>query len=455
MGRIAWTGTLALALLMAGCGGDDKVDKTADAGDPDGAGIVTSVTGTVNTLESPIEEGKGQILLDLFHTDRAINQKVKVKLIGVEPNNSAKGEGNQDFTLSPGLYTGEISYSESDLAGGFEGTLTGLKVSAGVQTRYAVKVKAPVGLLRFRFSRVVPRQREPQRVTDVSELEIFRDGDDMDLTGSFWKGPAGEWLALPAGTYHVRATIKLPDAPSLTEWYRDIVVEPGLARNDQDINLGREENGVRLEAFNFGKEVNNQTAVYFFAQGANTSTAVAKASGAAGQLIKADPGLYDVMVVYKPDPRQPDLSGTQLLQAFEVPERGGVRRQIDIERPLGLIRLAVTAGEEDISDEVELRVMREGADRFAGSPVLDEVGVSSHPIPVGTYDIYVTAPASGDREERQQSFPGIQVTNGAVWQQAFDAAGDATWSAEAIKAPAAPPKPLDWRSAPTPEGRSG
>ncbi len=414
MGRMLRTAALAVGLLMVGCGGGEKVDKSADAGDPDGSGIVTGVTGVVNPLETPSAEGTGTLLLDIFHTDRAINQKAKVKIQAVEGDARAKGEGNQDFELPPGLYTAEIEYKESDLSGKHKGSLTGLKVSAGVETRYSVKVAAPIGLLRFKFARVVAGQREPQKVTDQAELEVFRAEDDPDLTGAFWTGPAGEWLALPVGTYHAKATLKLEDGP-VTEWYRDLVIEEKLARNDQDITLARDDDGVRIDAFNFGKDVNDHASVYFFSPGADTQTAVAKASGAAGKLVKVDPGTYDIMVVYQPDPRQPDLSGSQLLAGFVVPERGGVRRQVDIERELGLLRVSVKAGEEDVNDAVELRVMREGADLDAGSPVLDEVGVSEHPLPAGTYDIYLTLP-------------------------------------EAVKNPAAPPRAVEWRQAAKPAG---
>jgi len=377
---------LFLTVLLPACGGDDGSPAgPVTAVTPLGAGIVAEVSGSVEHLGKEDPGTDGILLVDVFHTDRAINQKVKVKIYPEGGGGAlASAGGNEDITVPAGNYRAAIVYDESELAGGYKGSISGLVVTAGYRSRYRVKVEAPVGLLRMQFQQPDGPMRPPVKINDKVTLAVFKGGEDPDLSGVLWSGPAGSWIALPEGTYQCRATFAVPGQPSTVEWYRDLTVAGSLARNDQDIQLAFDDSGVRVDAFNFGRDVNDHTTVYFFNPGANVEQAVAKMSGPAGQVAHVSPGRYDLWVVYQPAVDDPELIGTSFLANLEVPDRGGVRRQIDLEMPLATLDLHVKNGAADLSDNAELRVMRAGADREAASPIVDDVGLKRQPIPVGT-----------------------------------------------------------------------
>ncbi len=434
---------LSLALLLPACGGDDD-NKTgpADAGTPLGDGMVVEVTGEAEPVESLAEGTTGSLLIDVFHTDRAINQKVSIKIFKASGGGLVVGgDGNEDLEVPAGEYRAELKYSESELAGGFKGSISGLSVSAGHRSRYQAKISAPVGLLRMQFQQPDGPLRPALKINDQVTVSIFRGDEDPDLSGALWTGPAGEWVALPEGTYQARATFELAGQPSTVEWYRVLKVEGGLGRNDQDIHLEFDDSGVRIDAFNFGRDINDATTIYFFNPGANVEQAVAKTSSPAGQVARVDPGLYDVWVVFQPSIDTPEMRGTRLVQNFEVPERGGVRKQVDVEEPLATVRLKVRFGDDNLSESSELRVLRAGADKEAASPIVDEVGVSEHPVPVGTYDIYVNVETSAG--PKQLAFRDVELGNGYVWEQDFDLKSSSVAAAE-VRRPAEPLRSLHW-----------
>ena len=435
--------SLSLALLLHACGGgDDRATGPADAGTPLGDGMVVEVSGSVEPVEALAEGTVGSLLVDVFHTNRAINQKVSVKLFPAAGGNVVTGgAGNEDLEVPAGEYRAVLKYFESELAGGYKGTITGLVVTAGHRSRYQAKVTAPVGLLRMQFQRPDGPLRPPLKINNLVTLAIFKGDEDPDLSGALWSGQAGEKVALPEGAYQVRATFEEPGQPSTVEWYRDIVVEGGLAQNDQDIHLEFDDSGVRIDAFNFGRDINKATTIYFFNPGANVEQAVAKNSGPAGQVARIDPGLYDVWVVYQPSPDTPEMRGTRLVPNFEVPERGGVRKQIDVEEPLASIRIKVMQGDDDLSEVAELRVLRAGADKEAASPIVDEIGVGEHPVPVGTFDIYINVESSAG--PKQLAFRDVELGNGYVWEQTFDLSATSVAAVE-VRRPAEPLRSLHW-----------
>jgi hypothetical protein len=428
--------------LVLACNGDDKRKAAnADTGTPLGQGVVEKVEGRVEDAKD-LPEGKGTLLLDVFHTDRAVNQKVKIT---VSPEASpdtvaAKGEGNQEFQLDPGLYRATIAYDESDLARGFEGAVTGLKVNLGWLTRYHLGLNAPVGQIRLRFHRTVDPTQPPTSVNDKVELAVWKDGDEPDIVPPIWKGAAGDFISLPAGTYDAKATYAEPGELPTVEWFHDLVVAGGMAKTEREVDLQVDTSGVRIDAFNYSRDVNGRTTIYFFNPGANVNQAVAKATGKAGEVIKVDPGKYDVLVVYQPSDDSPELRGEKVLKEFEVPERGGVRRQIDLEKALAVARIKVADGDVDVSERTDLRIMRSGADPDAASSILDQVGVGEHWIPVGTYDLYLTyRPVDGD--PKRHGFPKVELGNGFVWAQTFSAK-EPEWSAADVRRPPEPLQPI-------------
>ena len=84
-----------------------------------------------------------------------------------------------------------------------------------------------------------------------------------------------------------------------------------------------------------------------------------------------------------------------------------------------------------------------GADKVASSSVLEGQG-GRHVIAAGIYDLYVEfTPAEGDKVSH--AFRAIELTNGNVWAQSFDAANAADWVAAPVQRPAAPLRPIDWK----------
>ena len=411
---------LSISLLACG-GGDDTPQGPRDAGTPTGEGIVSGVRGVVKDGGTHAE-GQGSLELEVSHTDRLINQKVKVFVLDAAGAEVAKGEGNQAFPLPAGTYSANMVYTETESAGPYEGSLSGLIVHANGATEYAVDVKAPVGLLRMKFS------DGKDNVSDKVNITVYKNSDDPELVlGPIYDGPAGSSVTLPAEVYQVKSVFTPDKGLPITEWYKNIKVDGGMARTEREIVLELDVTGLRVDAFNYGRDVNSRTRVYLYAPGADVDFAVARFQGKAGEAIPADPGEYDVRVVYTPSPAALDFFGDRVVSGIRVHRGLGTRLQVDVEKPLGMVRLSVKEGEEDVSDKVELRVMRAGADVDAASPVVDEIGVSQHPVPVGTYDIYLTA-AAGEGEPKQRRFMGIELLNGYVWEQTFDV-GTEDWQA--------------------------
>jgi hypothetical protein len=422
---------------LAGCGGGDKTPAAPlEVGTPTGDGIVKKVEGVL-APQAAAAEGQGSVKFDVFHTDRLVNDKVTIELRDGAGNLARKLAGNETAEVPAGPYTAALTYDENERLQGYKGSLAALVVHPGQLTTYKVGIEAPIGILKMKFT------DGTENLSDKVKLTIFRSVDDPELVvGPVWEGMAGDSVMLPVDSYQVRAVYAPDKGAPITEWHRDISVEPALARTERDIVLELDLTGLRVDAFNFGKDVNASTRVYVYAEGADVQFAVAKFQGRAGEAVPADPGLYDVRVVYMPSSSALKFVGDKTLKSVKVNAGLGTRVQLDLGLPQAMLKLKVTEGETDLSDKTEIRVMRTGADREAASPLVDELGVGRHPIPVGVADIYLRVLNTAG-EVKAQTFKAVELQNGWTWEQSFDVS-EPTWEARPPLKPAAPPRPIEF-----------
>ena len=425
---------------LAGCGGGDETPAVPlDAGSPTGDGIVKTIAGSVRAMDGATE-GEGGLQFEISHTDRLVNKGATLEFRDAAGNASGKVKGNAVINLPAGVYTASLVYDENERLKGYKGSLTGLVVHSGSQTEYKVGVEAPIGILMMRFS------DGTNSLNDDVKLTIFRSVDDPELVvGPVWSGPAGQSVMLPVDSYQVRAVYSPSKGAPITEWHRDISVQPALARTEREVVLELDLTGLRVDAFNFSKDVNDATRVYVYAEGADVQFAVAKFQGKAGEAIPADPGLYDVRVVYTPSASEMRFVGDKTMEGVKVNAGLGTRMQVDLALPQGNLNVKVVEGEVDLSEKTEIRVMRTGADSEAASPLVDELGVGRHPLPVGKADINLRV-LNAAGEVRAQTFKGVELQNGWTWEQTFDT-NDTPWSAVPALKPANPPQTVSWNPA--------
>lgn len=441
---------VSVAFLSLGsfCGdGKPEVPETAEVGTPAGEGVVKSLKGKTEKLEVA-EPGFGELVLDVQHTDRAVNRKIKVTVRkGGTAEEVAKGEGNTPWKLPPGTYDFELVYDESELAKGFTGSAKGVTVTYGWRSKYTVNLAAPIGQLKLKFGTKKGETAAPEPVNDRVRLEVFKAEVDPDHAGPIWQGPAGEGVILPAGKYQVKATFDDGEGQVTTEWYRDIELGEAMAKTERDIVFDLAFSGMRVDAFNFGRDVNGETRVYFFANGADVKVATAKAQGQAGTIVPVEPGIYDVLIQYAPTNGADGLVGEHVLKSVEIIHGGGRRLQLDLQKATATVRLGITLNNEDVAERVEMQVIRNGADPDASTPVLDASGVGTHAIPAGKYDIYLTyrdPTASTSKRPPKKAFKGLDFCNGCIWEQKFDGAIDG-WEPTAMRIPTQSLRPVDFR----------
>jgi hypothetical protein len=339
-------------------------------------------------------------------------------------------------------------YTQNEELGSFEGALAGLEVRAGQVSRYKVQITVPIGLLVVRFMLEDRKKQQADISTDV-QMALYRAAADPSLVKPVWEGTAGQELMLPKGKYQARASYAPgKDQGEVVEWYRGIEVGATLTRTEKVIVIKPQPLGVRVDAYNYSRDVNAGTNVFFFSEGADMSRAIARARGPAGKVIQVPsqitPGKYDVLLLYQPSPMtNPDLRVEKVIKGFEIPAEPQVLRlPYDLQTPLGGIRMKVMDREEDVSSSIELRVMRGGADPNAATPALEEFGVSEHFVPAGTYDIYLKWKA-GDGTSGKHQFIGVQLGNGYLWEQNFERSAE-TWDAVPARVPLEPLRPITW-----------
>ncbi len=436
---------LLLALLFSACGGGPKIPDAADAGAPRGEGIVKDVSGATAKAEVPVE-GKGGLLLDVAHTDRAVNLKVisEVHPQGDEKTILQKGQGNEMWQLGPGTYDVSLTYNESDALKGFTGWVRGVKVTLGWSTKYQVRIIAPIGQIKMRFSTRKGEGQPEENVSAQVKLSIWKATDDTDLVGPAWEGNASDAAVLSEGKYTVRAVYTDPTGNPTTEWYRDLQVDGGMAKTERSVFWDLAFSGVRVDAFNFGRDVNERTQVFFFVPGADTKAAQSKFSGRAGGIVEVDPGIYDVLIRYQPSDSSQDVVGERVLQRIEVIERGGRRVQLDLEKAIASVRITAKIDDEDITESLAITVIRAGADAEASTPVFDESGVREFPVPAGKYDVYISwkeMGSPGQEKKHKTVFRGIDLCNGCLWEQSFTGPME-KWTAAEVQRPTQALRPV-------------
>ncbi|MCO4773347.1 MAG: hypothetical protein KDA24_25160 [Deltaproteobacteria bacterium] len=369
-----------------------------------------------------------------------------------------EGEG-ATLTLPPGFWDVALRYSASDLAGPFEGTLAGLRVSPGHVSRYSAPVEVPAGRLNLSVEFVggssegtpvttvtlyAPAAGDAVRKAERLAMQTALDAGEpwhasveaasvegADVT---WFGALPELPALPSGA--VTARVAVDDGvhhPSVA-WVRSAPVPGGdqevarAARVELDEPVDPKGPGLRVRATNLQHDVSRHTTVYLFAAG--TERAVAQGRG--GRYFTAEPGTYDLRLIYEPPAAGLGVKGEQSLPGFVVAEEGVSDATVDIGFPAAWVRVAVMEDGHDVSEDVAVRIMRAGVDRVAGRPVVDETSVGEHVLPADTYDLYISRSKDGAKP-LDAVFPGIQLAAGDVWQRELDVAKH-PWNEE----PAAP-----------------
>jgi uncharacterized protein with GYD domain len=179
--------------------------------------------------------------------------------------------------------------------------------------------------------------------------------------------------------------------------------------------------------------VNESSMVYFFNPGADASKAVAKASGPAGTYIQVARGTYDLLAVYE---ASQDLRIDHVQSNFEVGVAGALRLQVDMERPTAVVQIKVADGPEDVSEQVEISVTKAATDGVPSRTVVDALGVGTHRVEEGIYDITLGYQSHGGKR-RKEVFREVALGNGYVWQQSFDLA-QSKWKAEPATVRVAP-----------------
>ncbi len=437
---------LVLALLL-GCGDEEVTEVPLGEAVPDG--IAVDCSGSLEAAEG-IPEGQGRLILEASLGGAAITDKLAIKLSPAETPDveSGSGAGGVELTLGPGQYNASLVYTQSEELGSFEGSLGSIEVRAGQVSRYKAKLTVPIGRLVIRFKLQGKNKRQADISADV-EMALFGATDDPTLVEPVYEGVAGTELLLPKGEYRARVTyVPGKRRPAVTEWFGEIVVGATLTRTEKDVVIEPEPLGVRVDAYNYSRGINEGTSVFFFSEGADMSRAIARAKGTGGRVVEVpsqlSPGKYDVLLLYQPSPMtNPDLKIEKTMFGFEVPaEPQPIRVPVDFETPLGAIRLKVLAGEDDISDRIEMRVMRGGADPNAATPALEEFGVSEHFIPSGTYDLYLSWKRE-DGSVGEAEFVRVELGNGHIWEQEFQRDSD-NWEAAPVRVPLKPLHPITW-----------
>jgi len=439
---------LLVLLLLFSCGEDEDAQSVL-LPQPVGSGLVVDVTPSLEAVEG-LAEGQGKLIIEVQLGADAVTDKIAVKIspVGATDEDSGSGAGGHSHELAAGDYTAALVYTQNEELGSFDGALAGLEVRAGQVSRYKVQITVPIGLLVVRFM-LEDRNKQQADISGDVQMALFRAAADPTLVKPVWEGAAGQELMLPKGKFQARASYAPgKDRGEVVEWYRGIEVGATLTRTEKIIVIKPQPLGVRVDAYNYSRDINGGTSVFFFSEGADMSRAIARARGTAGTVVQVpkqiSPGKYDVLLLYQPSPMtNPDLRIKKVINGFEIPaEPQALRLHYDLQTPLGAIRMKVMDGEEDVSSSIELRVMRGGADPNAATPALEEFGVSEHFVPAGTYDIYVKWKA-GDGTSGKHQFIGVQLGNGYLWEQNFERSAE-SWEAAPVRVPLEPLRPISW-----------
>lgn len=430
---------LSAALMVSGCTAEEEVE-VPDIGSPTGEGIVVRVSGVLKEGQAAGSE-QGRLRLKFNLGGSVVSEKVWLELTaeGVEVG---EGPGNKEFDLSPGLYSGRVSYLEDGHVEKAKGVVSGLRIHAGKTSDYKVYLDVPIGRLHMDFTQL---GRTGERVSIAEQVQLAVHWADEQQGSPVWEGLATEVVILTAGKYDIKAGLPGKDGTVLVQWIQDVTIAGGMALTERTIEVESEATGVRIDVFNFSADVNEKSHVAFFPPDADLRRAVARHTGRGGHILPVEPGIYDVLVRYAPST---ELQGDRLLEDLVVPAEGALRLQIDLEQQLGLLRVSVLDGGRNVSDQVNMIVRRAGADRVAGLSVLDSVGVGEHYIAAGTYDIYFEYHPTG-RAKKRVALEGVIIGSGAVWEQLFEAK-ETPWVPAPARLPSEPLRSIHWSPASSP-----
>lgn len=361
------------------------------------------------------------------------------------------GSGPDASQLPPGFWDVSLNYQESSVSGAFTGAIRGVRVAPGHGSTYEAAVTVEAGTLAI----AAQVDGEPADTHALVTLYSPADGDSvrraervamqasldagesaqatsepLALPGSdpLWSGPLTEIPALPSGPVTARVAVVDGVHHTSVGWLRNAPVPGGGQTLSKTVRLLGEEAldpvgpGVRIKARNLSHDVSRHCTVYLFAPGSD----VAKAQGRAGVFLSAEPGPYDVRVVYEPPAAGLGVRGEKVVASFMVAEEGISESTLDIGFPAATVRVNVTEDGKDVSEEVEIRIMRGGADPLAGTSIVDETEVGEHVVPAETYDIYLARSTDG-KAPIDAVFPGIQLAPGDVWERELDVA-DHPWA---------------------------
>jgi len=475
-------GTITLLGLVVGlgCGGGsskkDPLGKESIIIDgQQGQGVVKRYS-AISKPSDEVAEGHGEVIFEVQHVDRLVNQEVTIELVSPDDPGNVAGMVKGNETLSIGLaddqweasYDARLVYKHSEAAK-YEDSMTGITVHRGRKVKYKVKLEAPVGFLDLRFRNDGVGIDSKVRI-DVHPAPAEEGGEPGEPVVTDFE--PSEMLAVPAGTYNIRAQYNETATLFREVWLEGLVVGGGMARLIHEHDFAVRLHGFLLNAKNFGEDVNDKTTVYFYRPGANVEFAVAVDQGPAGEVISTEPGIYDVRVVYQPSP-EPTTWGDLVLPDVEIggaateqptgaaegdeaadgdageppaegdgaegategategaegdgaegaaedeegePEPTLVEMEVDLEKPLGTLIVKAMWADEDVSDKAMLRAIFSGADKQAASAVLNVTGLRSHVIPAGDYDILITY----DEVDRrgQMWFDALHFEHGDTWEK--------------------------------------
>lgn len=418
------------------------------AGEGRAEGVAVSAQGWIGPGREA-GEGKGRLSLGFDLGGRARGEKVHVKArpavsacaVGSAPGPAgggaapsggaalatpgpasdvvAEGSGDQPLDLPPGCYDVELLYSESASAGDFPGWLRGIQVTAGLATHFAVRMSAPVGFVRASM------QREDEDVTDRARLEGWREPIDGEPQGPpAFTGPPGEESGIPAGRWRIRVIVDEAGRAPAVRWFPDVRIDAGERTTLQATDFLRGElldppgPGIRVVASNFGRDVSERSQVLVFRAGSNPKTAVASATGPAAYYFDVPTGVWDVQVVYQPDPSNISLRCDKVVHGVHVAERGVTRLAVDLDLALGELRLRVRQDGEDVSSALEVVAIRAGASFEGATRAVDADGGGPHPIAPGTWDVY--ADLELPRETLHARFKDVVIARGDTWEKSLD-----------------------------------
>jgi|GEM_PF-4864470 len=411
------------------------------------AGSGEPPSGTIRWSATPAADPREPALLNDLQRVEGPNRPVAASRTPV----SSKGLTGLDLPV--GFWDVQLTIEPSSLVPPLQGTVRGLRVSPAFTTRIAAELSLPVGALAIQAQvagepapasvtlyspaagdAVRKRERTTMQTTLDSGAVWHASAIPVALAESapLWTGPATDIPALPTGP--ITARVAVDDGthhPSVT-WLRNVPIPTGGQTVSRTARLIRDEPlsiagpGLRVRARNLKHDVSAHTLVLAFKPGGD----VAVAQGRAGVFFAVPAGNYEVAAVYEPPAAGLGVRGERRLPPLTVLDAGVTEATIDIGFPAARVRIAVLDNGIDVSEDVEVRIMRAGVDRVAGTPIVDEPSVGEHVLPANTYDIYLVRSKPGT-PDIDAAFPGVALAAGDVWERELDVASQPWATTEA------------------------